>query len=107
MTEGFNELEGYNLCRFVGQTVTVFTTSGGISGCGFTGVLMSANEYFIRLLTTIGAAPECPVGSNCCPPLGTDDNCNLYGAEGGFGCGLGSVVVIPLDRIVSFTHNAI
>ncbi len=66
MADGF----GYdgdvgNLCRYIGQTVTVFTTSGGASGCGFTGVLMSANECFIRLLTCVGSAPSCPIGSNC------------------------------------------
>lgn len=33
-----------NLLRYVGQTVTIFTTSGGISGSGFTGVLAGASN---------------------------------------------------------------
>lgn len=55
-----------SLCRYIGQTVTVFTTSGGATGCGFTGVLISADCNSIKLLDRIGAAPSCPLGSNCC-----------------------------------------
>lgn len=33
-----------SLCRYIGQTVTIFTTSGGLSGCGFTGVLVAVND---------------------------------------------------------------
>lgn len=107
MADGFHDgFDGtFNLCRFIGQTVTVFTTSGGATGCGFTGVLMSANDCFVRLLTKVGAAPDCPIGSTCCCPCecpGFD-----YGNGKNCGYGLGSVVVIPTDRIVSFCHNAI
>lgn len=36
------ERRGFDgLCRYIGQTVTIFTESGGLSGSGFTGVLMS------------------------------------------------------------------
>ena len=28
-----------DMSRFIGKTVTIFTTSGGLSGRGFTGVL--------------------------------------------------------------------
>ncbi len=54
-----------NLARLIGQTVTVFTTSGGESGRGFTGVLAMVNPSFIRLITQIGPAPGCALG-NCC-----------------------------------------
>lgn len=109
MADGFaNDFDTFNLCRYVGQTVTIFTTSGGASGFGFTGVLMSANDCFVRLLTKVGAAPECPIGSACGgPPVrgAYDYGCNI--GFGAYGCGLGSVVVIPTDRISSFVHNAI
>lgn len=38
------------LKTFIGETVIVYTTSGGITGAGFTGVLILVNECFIRLL---------------------------------------------------------
>ncbi len=115
MADGFgSELDVFDLCRYVGQTVTIFTTSGGLSGAGFTGVLISANDCFVRLIAKIGAAPECPVGSTCTGPIrggygygpGYGAGCG-YGSGYGYGLGLGSVVVIPTDRIASFVHNAI
>lgn len=103
-----------NLMRYIGQTVTIFTTSGGLSGSGFTGVLAGICDNTVKLITDIGAAPACPVGSNCC-------SCGCSGGFGfgGFGgignncsnnCGynwLGSVTEIPICKIASFTHNAI
>ncbi len=159
-----------NLMKYLGRTVTIFTTSGGCSGCGFTGVLAFVNECVVKLITDIGAAPACPIGSTC---MGNNYGvgCNMggtYGMESGFGgysrgrnygnvwngnvnnwsgwfggysnwnggncggccgvnpcggCGnsygggynngfegrnwLGSVTEIPINRIASFTHNAI
>ena len=125
-----------SLIRFTGQTVTIFTTSGGLSGSGFTGVLASICNGTIKLITDIGAPPSCPVGSAC--DDGFDGCCDdgfgygygyrgrrgwnwNYGWRGGrdgcgYGCGrwgwggynwLGSVTEIPIERIASFTHNAI
>ncbi|MBL4934554.1 hypothetical protein JK636_02140 [Clostridium sp. YIM B02515] len=54
-----------DLARHIGQTVTIFTTSGGESGRGFTGVLASVNDRFVRLITQLGSAPGCALG-NCC-----------------------------------------
>lgn len=54
-----------NLARHIGQTVTIFTTSGGESGEGFTGVLVSVNCHFVRLISQLGSAPGCALG-NCC-----------------------------------------
>jgi len=121
-----------SLCRYIGQTVTVFTASGGATGCGFTGVLIAADCNSIKILDSIGAAPSCPLGSNCC---GYSDNCS-YGNNNSCGCGnrcgcrnrnrcgccrnrnneyegygyknpLGAITEIPLCSIVSFTHNTI
>ena len=44
-----------DMARFVGRTVTIFTTSGGISGGGFTGVLACVDAGVVKLITRIGA----------------------------------------------------
>lgn len=90
------------LCNHIGETVTIFTSSGGASGSGFTGVLASVNNNAIKLIGQFGGEPACPLGSSCTK--------NYYGnGYGRRGCGniLGSVTVIPIDKIVSFTHNAV
>lgn len=94
--------DGYlieSLSRYIGQTVTIFTTSGGCSGGGFTGVLATVTENYVKLITNIGAAPSCPVGSNCTGYYNYGCNCNNNW--------LGSVTEIPICKIASFTHNAI
>lgn len=53
--------------KYVGETVTIFTSSGGESGSGFTGIILSSNKEFIRILSKIGPSPECSLG-----------NCNSY-----------------------------
>jgi len=115
--------------RYIGQTVTVFTTSGGLSGNGFTGVLAGICDCTIKLITDIGAPPACPVGSACCGGFPVFDGEEGIGGpcigrlgrgccQGGMGRGmgwggrfgwnwLGSVTEIPIDKIASFTHNAI
>jgi hypothetical protein len=106
-----------SLARNIGQTVTIFTTSGGESGRGFTGVLASVNCNFVRLITQIGPAPGCALG-NCC-----DDRCHDHchdgrgnngrdglGGQGRASCrvdNLGSIVDIPIDRIAAFVQNAV
>ena len=104
MTENFCQ---ENLARYIGQTVTVFTKSGGMSGSGFTGVLLSINNSNIRLLCDIGAGPACPIGSSCCNRNSFWGN--NYGF-GSYGCGrnpFGSVAIIPICSIACFTHNAV
>ncbi len=100
-----------HICDFVGETVTIFTTSGGASGCGFTGVLISVNPCFVRLVTDQGTPPANPLAENIC-----GDMDNGRGPGGPF-CGkggheelyraVGSVCDIPVDRIVAFCHNAV
>lgn len=103
-----------NINRFIGETVTIFTTSGGASGCGFTGVLIMVCDCTVRLVVEIGAPPTNPLSEVIC---GDMDN-----GQGGRGCGgqmsgrgnwngvnrqVGSVVDIPVDRIAAFCHNAL
>jgi len=92
------------LCRYIGQTVTVFTTSGGLSGEGFSGVLLSADCRVVRLLCEFGAPPACAIGSSC---TGWSGGWNNGGCNGFRGNPLGSVAVIPTCAIAAFVHNAI
>jgi hypothetical protein len=97
-----NEMEDSfveHLERFIGETVTIYTTSGGQSGCGFTGCILRVNPCFVRLVTRIGAAPGCAVGSSC--ERCRRDPCNFSIRN------IGSVCDIPIDRIACFVHNAV
>lgn len=95
----------------IGETVTIFTTSGGQSGSGFTGVVLAVNPCFVRLITHIGPAPGCALGS-CCGVPGSGYGGGGYGM-GGYGGGsgyvntVGSVTDIPLDRIAAIVRNAV
>jgi len=89
----------------IGKTVTIFTTSGGLSGSGFTGVLLTCDRDVVRLLCDVGAAPACPVGSSCTNMFGPWGNMN--DGFGFMGNPLGAVAVIPVCAIACFTHNAI
>lgn len=97
--------------KFVGETVIVFTASGGVSGCGFTGVLLSVNCEFLRLDSRQGVAPSCPLGSSCCGDLNNNDNnnndCNNYNNRRRNNHNVGAVCDIPIDSIVAFCHNAV
>lgn len=126
-----------HLARHIGQTVTIFTTSGGQSGRGFTGLLASVNNRFVRLIVQIGSAPGCALG-NCCEereemeirraPLRNNEFAEVESQDlelqnqalirerenqrdrGRFNCNgrtLGAIVDIPIDRIAAFVHNAV
>jgi hypothetical protein len=88
------------LYRCIGQTVTIFTTSGGASGCGFTGVLIFVNPQFVTLVNRFGLAPTNPLSDTISSQRemrNTDDY--VYR--------IGSVCDIPVNMIASFCHNAI
>ncbi|MFZ7130896.1 MAG: hypothetical protein ACOWWR_00885 [Eubacteriales bacterium] len=102
-----NQLEDV-LAAHTGETVTIYTTSGGDSGAGFTGVILSVESGYIRLISEIGGPPGCALNTACnqnnyqgCYPRKKRKNFN------GVNNSRGSVVVIPLDRIASFVHNAL
>jgi len=97
----------HHLCDFIGETVTIFTTSGGQSGEGFTGVVLTVNPTFVRLVTSVGPAPCCALGNSCCGSFRSrllNQGCLCGGC---FTHTVGSVVDIPLDRIAAFVHNAV
>ncbi|HEX2985660.1 MAG TPA: hypothetical protein VHO71_02480 [Caproiciproducens sp.] len=85
-----------DLLRNRGRIVTVFTQSGGLSGRGFTGLLVEANHHFIRLVTTLPSAPRHPFGVEAAS-LFDHNGCNR----------LGTSCVIPINKIVCFTFNQI
>ena len=100
-----------SMLRWCGTTVTIFTESGGLSGSGFTGVLAGINDGCVKLITCIGAAPCCPLGSSCSGGWGAGFNGGFNGGLNG-GCDwgnnlLGSIVNIPICKIVGFVHCAI
>lgn len=113
---GLADSTAEQISRFIGETVTIFTTSGGESGSGFTGVVLFVNDCFVRLVTCVGAAPNCALGSACDSSSGFFNN---GFANNGLGCRkcrgefngnrerIGSVVDIPIERIAAFVHNAV
>lgn len=92
-----------HLSRFIGETVTIFTTSGGVSGCGFTGMLLAVNCDFVRILTERGSAPSNPLNSDICSDM--QDTCLSTSKHRRHT--LGSVCDIPVCAIASFCHNAV
>jgi hypothetical protein len=111
-----------HIAEFIGETVIIFTTSGGQSGSGFTGVILAVNCDFVRLVTSQGSAPTIPMN-----PFEDDDNDDFenngisdddYYGNNSRNCRrdrdndrcntkVGAVADIPIDRIVAFVHNAI
>jgi hypothetical protein len=89
------------LAKWIGTTVTIFTSSGGESGSGFTGVLMCVNPVFVRLLTRIGPPPGCSIGNSCTgfgavPGYG-HGFCGGCGAGRFDGAGFGFSPVLPAN----------
>lgn len=85
------------LAKYIGETVTIFTASGGQSGAGFTGVVLAVNDCFVRLLTRIGPPPGCSLGNACSnfnvgygyAPVAPA--ANACGIAGGYGAGYSNV----------------
>lgn len=94
------------LLSLTGETVTIFTTSGGDSGAGFTGVILCVGQCFVRLVTQIGPAPGCALG-NCCGGVGEYGGYGYgYAGYGGSVRTVGSVTEIPIDKIAAVVSNS-
>ncbi len=93
------------ISRYSGQTVTIYTVSGGASGCGFTGILILCNSCFVRLITCIGPAPCCSLGSACVTPQCPTFNNGCR--RGGIVNSVGAIVDIPFEKVAAFVHSAI
>ncbi len=101
-----------HISRFIGETVTIFTTSGGASGCGFTGTLLWVNPCFVRLVDRLGSPPANPLSESICGEMEMDMEERPCGAhrkhkdeEDVFM--VGSVCDIPVDKIAAFCHNSV
>lgn len=99
-----------HIAKYTGQTVTIFVTAGGISGMGFTGILLSVNHSYVRLITGISPAPAYSLGNTCSFPAHGyygfnlySDNCGMW-TNSGIKRTLGSIACIPVNRIASFVH---
>jgi hypothetical protein len=102
-----------HISEFIGKTVTIFTTSGGISGSGFTGVVLSVNSNFVRLITEQGSGPSSPFPESSGSDL-EGKNRNLpFDSLGSMGVQrnnkqrFGSICDIPIANIAAFCHNTI
>ncbi|MFL0266660.1 hypothetical protein [Candidatus Clostridium radicumherbarum] len=89
-----NECFRESLIKFIGQTITIFTTSGGISGHGFTGVLLQVSTDQIKLLIKMQSAPQ----------ITFEDG---FSDEEGDEASLGSAANIPINKIAAFIHNIV
>lgn len=95
------------LYRFIGETVTIFTTSGGASGCGFTGVLLRVNPCFVTLVNRIGTPPANPLSEVICGEHRFSREIRSRDMYEDHIFAVGSVCDIPLDKIAAFCHNAV
>ncbi len=94
-----------HMSQYIGMTVTVYTASGGESGCGVTGVLIVCADSYVRLLTQPASAPERPQGlCRTCPfyPI-----CSARKTQRPQGASLGAMVDIPVEHITIFVHSAV
>lgn len=100
-----------HLERFTGEVVTIFTASGGVSGCGFTGVLMDVECDFVSIIVRQGIAPTCPFENSPCGECGDSTGPRSSGEwdqrKRQNNHAVGSVCDIPIDKIVAFCHNAV
>lgn len=79
--------------RHIGQTITIFTTSGGVTGRGFTGVLIDANCDYVKLLCEMPLPPSNPFICN--------RRLNYYSNP------FGSVAIIPIRNIAGVVLAAV
>lgn len=86
---GINEALSNEFKKHTGKTVTIYTASGGDSGKGFTGILINANNHFIRLIKEIPcSSPD--YGSSKC------NCCKRFKQR--------ITIIIPINRIAAFVY---
>ncbi len=83
----------------IGRVITVFTQSGGCSGMGFTGLLVKVEHGFIKLITSLPSAPRHPFGFQGGHNFNNWDDCH--------NSRFGTVIVIPIRKIVSYVFNEV
>lgn len=105
MTDKAARLEGnysnflHQLYELIGKTVIIHTMMTGDEGKGFTGILLSVNESYIRLVTRAGSPPqykgmEEPQKRN-----------KGYYQSIQFQDHFGTITLIPINKLVAITYN--
>lgn len=99
-----------HMSGYIGKTVTVFVKGGGITGSGFTGILMRVSNAYIQLIIRAGPAPACSLGNSCSHTVFNPFfNC-VHNSPFSYGNGVigtvGTVAYIPADKIASFVHSS-
>ena len=95
----------FHISNYIGETVTLFVESGGMSGLGFTGILLYADKVYLKLLISIGPAPFCPLGKPCI--LNSSYSIKSFNPYANPMKNMGTIALIPVNKIVSFVHNSI
>jgi hypothetical protein len=108
ISDGFS----FHMAKYLGETVTVFVAAGGMAGMGFTGILLRVDPLHARIITGIGPAPSCSLFNPYSPYASKKACTTRYDAvsdwaDSGMVQGLGSQVLVPLNRITAFVHNSI
>ncbi|NLN03695.1 MAG: hypothetical protein GX166_02575 [Clostridiaceae bacterium] len=94
MTKELHEALCQEFNEHIGRTVTVYTTSGGCSGVGYTGLLTHVNCCFIRLVKYLEpvVCPYFDFRKKKCHA------CKRYKLRG-------VTTIIPMDKIAAFVHS--
>lgn len=107
--ETWNSVFSTHISLYTGQTVTIFVKSGGLSGLGFTGILLNVCKDYITLIIGQGPAPSCSLAnkfhafSHFAPHI---VKFNYYLPMSRVNR-IGVKVYIPTNKIAAFVHNAI
>ncbi len=88
------------LSKYIGQTIIIFTVSGGSTGQGFSGVLLRVNTDFITLVNRLGTPPNCQ----------SEELSSLSSSDGDSQTDyplyiVNSLCDIRINKIVAFCHN--
>lgn len=83
------------LPTLIGKVITVFVDGGGVSGKGFTGILIDVLYDRIKLITSIPSAPMCKQSrNNKCRHCSKKSKCNF-----------GTNTIIMIEHITAVTYN--
>jgi hypothetical protein len=85
-----------SLIKYIGQTITIYTVSGGESGSGFTGVLLDVKNDYIKILSEIASPPDF---------ISDTDEKEIN--QNNEALSLGTITNIPINKIAAFVHNTI
>jgi hypothetical protein len=93
-----NDLLYYSqLPSLIGKPITVFVDGEGVSGKGFTGILIDVLSDRIKLITSIPSAPMCKKNNN-------NNKCH-HCCKKKSRCNFGTNTIIMIEHIIAITYN--